>query len=132
MSKHSVSIILLTLTFGLVAFFSGCASSKSMPTENDQTYSLTSIDGEAPTVEAVTLELKNKEIHGNGPINRWQASVEFGKVGPMIVTRRGGPAHIMQFESRFISQMEGSVMEQKTDELVFSKTESTIVFSKSE
>ncbi|WP_309379885.1 META domain-containing protein [Cerasicoccus frondis] len=131
MRKYSVSIVLLVLCLGLWLSSSGCASSKQSATVQGE-YTLSSINGKNPELDNVTLKLTNKDIYGNGPINLWQASFEYGKVGPMIVTRRGGPPHEMQFESNLLSSLEGSTLETVEDELIFSKSGSKIIFIKTE
>ncbi|MBK1857245.1 META domain-containing protein [Cerasicoccus arenae] len=119
---------LLFLAFLGLLFTSGCASSKGVSRGE---YVLISINGAAPEIGEVTLTLTDKDIYGAGPINLWQASVQFGKVGPMIVTRRGGPEHEMDFESKLVKSLEGSTMTEDGNTLVFTKGDMVVTFKPS-
>lgn len=127
--NHGMMICRVLIFLGCLMAVSlgGCASNGS---GEGVEYALQSINGEAPPVEGVTLTLRDGDVYGSGPINFWQASVADGKVGPMIMTRRGGAPHEMEMESKLVPRIEGAQIDVDGDTVTFTKDGETVVFSR--
>lgn len=104
----------------------GCASSSP---SDDLDYSLSSINGQPVTDVEVTVRRSDGKLFGKGPLNNWQASLNDGRVGPIIMTRRAGPPHAMQLESQLMQVIEGAQLEERGEQWTFIKGEDRVVFT---
>jgi len=116
----------ITMVILLAFMLGGCASSEPSLTSG---YVLESVNGTEPTVADVRVNLVDGNLYGSGPVNQWSAGLSENKVGPIIITRRGGPAHEMAFESKIVLALEGAVYEERGDQLVFTKGDDRVVFT---
>jgi len=98
---------LLLITTALI--LGGCAST---PKSIDGNYALVSLSNTDTKLDkAIIMHVSEARIAGSGPVNKWQASIDDGKIGPMISTRRAGPTHLMQYESNLLAALEGAHLE---------------------
>lgn len=98
---------LLLITTALI--LGGCAST---PKSIGGNYALVSLTNTDTTLDKpIIMHVRETSIAGSGPVNQWQAAIDKGEVGPMIMTRRAGPPQLMQLESKLIEALEGSTFE---------------------
>ena len=96
--------VLLLITTALI--LGGCAST---PKAIGGNYALVSLSNTDTTLdESIIMHVSENSIAGSGPVNRWQAAINDGKIGPMISTRRAGPPQLMQYESDLLTALEGA------------------------
>ncbi len=96
--------VLLLITTALI--LGGCAST---PKSIGGNYALVSLSNNDTTLnESIIMHVSENSIAGSGPVNRWQAAINDGKIGPMISTRRAGPPQLMQYESDLLTALEGA------------------------
>ncbi len=110
----------------LTSMLGGCCNA---PMPEGVEYSLTSLNGKAPAVEDVTVSIRNGELYGSGPVNLWQAPLNNGQVGMMVITRRAGPPHAMQMENELVQAMQGAELSVESGQLLFTQGDQRIVFS---
>ncbi|MBT4756904.1 MAG: META domain-containing protein [Opitutae bacterium] len=95
---------LLLITTALI--LCGCASTPKSISGN---YALVTLSNTDTTLEkSIIMHVRENGIAGSGPVNRWQATIDDGEIGPMISTRRAGPPHLMQYESDLLTALEGA------------------------
>lgn len=127
MMRNNLRCLAFLLSAVFALFASGC-SSMNQPDPSGN-YVLTSINGEKPAVDGVSMTVKGNEISGDGPVNLWRGTVTDGKLGPMISTRRAGPPEAMQMEHELNSAMDGATMTLDGAQLIFAKGDTRVVFT---
>lgn len=98
---------LLLLAAALI--LGGCAST---PKSIGGNYALVSLSNANTTLdEPIIMHVRESSIAGSGPVNKWQADIDNGKVGAMISTRRAGTPQLMEYESNLLTALEGAKFE---------------------
>ena len=98
---------LLLITTALI--LGGCAST---PKSIDGNYTLVSLSNTDTTLDKpIVMQMRETKIAGSGPVNKWRAVINDGKIGPIISTRRIGLTRLMQYESNLLAALEGAQFE---------------------
>ena len=83
-------------------------------------YILTGIAGLDTLPEAdVTLEIRENEFSGQGPVNRYFGQIKQNRFGPIASTMMAGPQDLMDYESRFFAALDSGLVRMSGGDTLF-------------
>ncbi|ADE54787.1 META domain-containing protein [Coraliomargarita akajimensis] len=113
----------LTLV-ALALIVTGCKTSSEPeePVSFDGSYELIEVAGISENPDAkVSLTIEGDTVAGNGPINRWNGTLDGNKLGLLITTKMAGPPELMKIEDALLQALTESELSIEGNDLLVMK-----------